>query len=536
MKIALAQLDYKIGDFAGNKAKIVNAIDKARNEGANLVVFSELSICGSFPFDLLNRDEFLAQCKQTINEIAEHCTDISAIVGAPMRGGDELYNVAYLLCNGRIDDCVFKMQITDNDATNESHYFNPNMLWEPFEVEDESVAVFVGRDLLNAVSDEILDRIAEYKPSAIIDITAVPFAHNREISNEMMASACALQFNTPTILLNQVGANAELIYDGASCVVDAEGNAVRRLASFAEDFAIVDTEEVGAGHCLPLQPADDDYVAQIHDALILGLRDYFGKMGFRSATLGLSGGIDSAVVAALAVEALGSENVRVLLMPSKYSSDHSVNDAVVLAENLHIQYDTVAIQPIVDAFGTALSDIFAGTHPNVTEENLQARTRGTLMMALSNKFGNMLLNTSNKSEASVGYGTLYGDLCGGLSVLGDVYKTDVYKLARYINRNGEIIPENSITKAPSAELRPDQKDTDSLPDYSVLDVVLSKYMEQGMSVEQIVAEGFDEAIVNKAVSMLNRNDYKRFQCPPILRVTTKAFGSDWRMPLVAKRS
>lgn len=535
MKIALAQLDYKIGDFADNKAKIANAIAKAKTDGADLVVFSELSVSGSFPFDLLKRDEFLSQCKQTVGEIAEYCTGISAIVGAPVQAGDELYNAAYLLCDGKIDDCVFKMQISDSDSIDEQRYFNANMLWEPFEIGEENVAVFVGRDLLNAVSDEILDRMSESKPSVVIDIAALPFAHNREITNEMQTAAAALQFNTPAILLNQVGANAELIYDGASCVIDAEGNTVKRLASFAEDFAIVDTDELKAGHYLPLQPADDDYVAQIHDALVLGLRDYFAKMGFKAATLGLSGGIDSAVVVALAVEALGSGSVRVLLMPSKYSSDHSVNDAVVLAENLHIQYDTIAIQPIVDAFGTALSDVFAGTQPNVTEENLQARARGTLMMALSNKFGNMLLNTSNKSEASVGYGTLYGDLCGGLSVLGDVYKTDVYKLARYINRNGEIIPENSITKAPSAELRPDQKDTDSLPEYSVLDAVLSKYMEHGMTIEQIVAEGFDETIVTKAVSMLNRNDYKRFQCPPILRVTTKAFGSDWRMPLVAKR-
>lgn len=535
MKIALAQLDYKIGDFSGNKAKIANAIAKAKTDGADLVVFSELSVCGSFPFDLLKREEFLSQCKQTIDEVAEYCTGISAVVGAPIQAGDELYNAAYLLCDGKVDDCVFKMQIADSDATNESHYFVPNMLWEPFEVGGENVAVFIGRDLLNAVSDEIIDRISDCKPSAIINMTAIPFAHNREITNEMQTAAGALQFGVPTACVNQIGANAELIYDGASCVADVDGNIIKRMAQFAEDYAVIDTDEISARHYIPLQPSDNDYVAQIHDALVLGLRDYFAKMGFRSATLGLSGGIDSAVVVSLAVEAIGSENVRVLLMPSKYSSDHSVNDAEALAKNLHIQYDTIAIQPIVDAFAASLSDVFAGTQPNVTEENLQARARGTLMMALSNKFGNMLLNTSNKSEASVGYGTLYGDLCGGLSVLGDVYKTDVYKLARYINRNGEIIPENSITKAPSAELRPDQKDTDSLPEYSVLDAVLSKYMEYGLTVEQIVAEGFDEKIVTKAVAMLNRNDYKRFQCPPILRVTTKAFGADWRMPLVAKR-
>lgn len=531
MKIAVAQLNYKIGDFASNKEKIFEAISKAEAQGANLVVFSELSVCGSFPFDLLKRSDFLAQCKATLDEIAARCTNIAAIVGAPMQSGDELYNAAYLLCNGKIDDCVFKMNVSDNNAISEQHYFTTNKLWETFEIGKERVAVLLGNDVIYSNNDTLIDTITKSKAAAVINIVAVPFAFNREVTNEAKTAAGALVFGTPTIFVNQVGANAELIYDGGSCMANVEGKVIMRMAQFAEDFAIVDTSEIE--QTKELEPIETDDIAQIHDALILGIKDYFAKTGFKTATLGLSGGIDSAVVVSLAVEALGKENVRVLLMPSKYSSDHSVNDATALAQNLQIQYDTVAIQPIVDAFGASLADVFAGTQPNVTEENLQARVRGTLVMAMSNKFGNLLLNTSNKSEAAAGYGTLYGDLCGGLSILGDVYKTDVFKLARYINRNGEIIPENTITKAPSAELRPGQKDSDSLPDYSILDAILFRYIELGKTAEQIIADGFDASTVEKTIRLLNSNDYKRFQCPPILRVTTKAFGAEWHMPLVA---
>jgi NAD+ synthase (glutamine-hydrolysing) len=303
------------------------------------------------------------------------------------------------------------------------------------------------------------------------------------------------------------------------------------LNYFEEDFRIIDTEHP-TGKLQPKTPT----IEKIHHALVVGIRDYFSKMGFSKATLGLSGGIDSALVLVLAVEALGKDNVRVLLMPSRYSSDHSVDDALQLARNLDIQYEIIPIQEMVDSFEQSLSEVFANLPNDITEENIQARTRGVLLMALSNKFGNILLNTTNKSESAVGYGTLYGDMNGGLSVLGDVYKTDIFKMARWINRQGEIIPENTITKPPSAELRPDQKDSDSLPDYELLDQILFDYIELNLSPQEIIAKGFDEATVLRTVRMVNNNEYKRFQAPPILRVSSKAFGFGRRMPLVARYS
>ncbi|HOO84646.1 MAG TPA: NAD(+) synthase, partial [Prolixibacteraceae bacterium] len=317
---------------------------------------------------------------------------------------------------------------------------------------------------------------------------------------------------------------------GGSMMIDRKGTVLHEMAYFEEDFKIIDTQQPGRKQ---LQ-ASKSSIEKIHDALLLGIRDYFAKTGFKTATLGLSGGIDSAVVCALAVRALGAQNVRVLLMPSKYSSDHSVADAEALAENLGIRTDLINIQKIVDEYDNALSGIFEGLTPDVTEENIQARTRGTLLMALSNKFGNILLNTSNKSECAVGYGTLYGDMNGGLAVIGDVYKTDVFRLARFINSEKEIIPENTIVKPPSAELRPDQKDSDSLPEYDVLDQILFRYIEMNLSPNDIIAEGFETDTVRRAVRLVNMNEYKRFQAPPILRVSSKAFGFGRRMPLVAK--
>ncbi len=334
----------------------------------------------------------------------------------------------------------------------------------------------------------------------------------------------------PILYINQIGAQTELIFDGGSVFIDAKGEIVKELHYFKEDFLVVDTKYPGRKQ---LQ-IKTEYITKIHDALVLGIRDYFHKMGFKRATLGLSGGIDSAVTAVLAVQALGAENVRVLLMPSKYSSGHSVEDARQLAENLGIRYDIVQIQGAVDQFEKELAPLFAGTNFDITEENIQARARGIYVMALSNKFGHILLNTTNKSESAVGYGTLYGDMNGGLAVLGDVYKTDVFKMARYINRNSEIIPENTIVKPPSAELRPDQKDTDSLPDYEVLDGILFRFIELNKSPEEIVADGYDEETVNRVIRMVNMNEYKRFQAAPILRVSSKAFGFGRKMPLVAK--
>ena len=356
------------------------------------------------------------------------------------------------------------------------------------------------------------------------------FRSNQEEWRQNVLVSKAKKYKVPILYVNQVGAHTELIFDGGSVFINEKGRIVSELKYFEEDFRIIDTKSENTEQ---LQP-ETDTIEKIYNALILGIQDYFRKMGFKKATLGLSGGIDSAITLVLAERALGAENLRVLLMPSKYSSGHSVADAVQLAENLNIRYDVVPIQEPVDAFEKTLSPLFEGTQPDITEENIQARARGIFLMAISNKFGHILLNTTNKSECAVGYGTLYGDMNGGLAVLGDVYKTDIFKMARWINRENEIIPENTILKPPSAELRPNQKDTDSLPDYPVLDGILFRYIELNLSPAEIVAGGYDPAVVNRVIKMVNTNEYKRFQAAPILRVSSKAFGFGRKMPLVAR--
>jgi NAD+ synthase (glutamine-hydrolysing) len=341
------------------------------------------------------------------------------------------------------------------------------------------------------------------------------------------------RFGLPVISVNQVGANTDLIFDGGSMAINAKGKLATKLKFFEEDFQIVDTEDE-AFSSSSIEISTDDSIENIHDALVLGVRDYFNKMGFSKATLGLSGGIDSALTLVLAQRALGNENIRVLLLPSQFSSQHSVDDAVKLATNLNIKYDTINIANPFNAIKESLSDIFGSLPEDLAEENIQARIRGTLLMALSNKFGHLLLNTSNKSEAAVGYGTLYGDMSGALGVLGDVYKTEVFALARYINKDEEVIPVNTITKPPSAELRPDQKDSDSLPEYDILDKILFQFIEGHKSAKEIIALGFDPNTVNRTLKMVNISEHKRYQSPPILRVSSKAFGFGRKMPLVAK--
>nr|MDA3928835.1 NAD+ synthase [Prolixibacteraceae bacterium] len=375
-----------------------------------------------------------------------------------------------------------------------------------------------------------LEKLKKYNPDLVINIAASPFSFDQEGNRKGIMLKNAKEYNLPIVYVNQVGAQTELIFDGGSMVINNDGNVEQELAYFKEDFRIVDIDDFPEKNIQKHFPT----IEKIHDALVCGIKDYFGKIGFKSATLGLSGGIDSAVVAVLAARALGPENVRVLLMPSKYSSGHSITDAEDLANNLGIQYQTVNIQDMVDDFEKSLSPIFGELPIDVTEENIQARTRGVLVMAISNKFGNILLNTTNKSESSVGYGTLYGDMNGGLSVLGDVYKLDVFKLARFMNKDSEVIPENTIVKPPSAELRPDQKDTDSLPDYEILDAILYKYIELNQSPNEIIEQGFEKAIVQRVIRLVNMNEYKRFQAPPILRISSKAFGFGRKMPLVAR--
>lgn len=546
MKVAFAQLNYTIGDFEGNSDKIIGHIEKAKNEGADLVVFSELSVTGYYPHDLLEKKEFIQNAENAVEKIAEKCLGIAAIVGAPRINenarGKQLYNSSFFLSEGKIQHIQNKTLLPTYDIFDEYRHFEPNREFKIVEFKGEKIAITIcedlwdeqptanefGKDKLYQVSP--MEELSKLNPDFVINISASPFSYNQEEWRKNVLINKAKKYKVPILYINQVGAQTELIFDGGSVFIDKNGEIVKELKYFEEDFQVVDTANIGKKQ---LQPKAE-IIEKIHDALVLGIRDYFTKMGFRKATLGLSGGIDSALTLVLAVRALGAENIRVLLMPSKYSSDHSIDDARQLAENLGVQYDIVNIQSAVDAFETGLSPLFTGTTPDVTEENIQARARGIYLMAISNKFGHILLNTTNKSECAVGYGTLYGDMNGGLAVLGDVYKMDVFRLSSFINREREIIPQNTITKPPSAELRPNQKDSDSLPEYHDLDRMLFSYIELNMSPQEIVDMGFDEKVVNRVIRMVNMNEYKRFQAAPILRISSKAFGFGRRMPLVAR--
>jgi NAD+ synthase (glutamine-hydrolysing) len=546
VKIALVQNNYHIGNFSDNSSKIIQSINKAQAAGADLVVFSELSVCGYYPHDMLERSEFIEKTQIAVENIASQCLNIAAIVGAPTvnysRRGKRLYNSALFIRNGVVEKTIHKTLLPTYDIFDEYRHFEPNRNFDVIELKGEKIALTICEDLWDNqpsnnsfAKSELyitspLEELSKFNPYCIINIAASPFSNDQEDSRKTVLKNNACKYSVPLVYVNQVGAQTEIVFDGGSMVIDAKGEIIHELKYFTEDFRIVDLADLNQKN---IQPGVTP-IKKIYDALVLGISDYFGKCGFWSATLGLSGGIDSAVVAVLAVRALGPQNVRVLLMPSKYSSKHSVDDAVALAQNLGIEYQTIPIQKIVDEFEYGLSPVFGDLPPDVSEENIQARARGVLLMALSNKFGNILLNTSNKSECAVGYGTLYGDMNGGLSVLADVYKTDVFNLAHFINQKSEIIPNNTIIKPPSAELRPDQKDSDSLPDYAVLDKILYAYIEQNKSPNEIIKQGFDSEIVFKTIRLVNYNEYKRFQTPPILRVSSKAFGFGRKMPLVAQ--
>lgn len=547
MKIAIAQLNFIVGNFEYNYQKIKASIINASNKGADLILFSELAICGYPPHDMLEKPEFTNTCLNYINKLAKLCTNIAAIVGSPSLNnnpnGKALYNSAFFLANGSVQSIHHKALMPTYDIFDEYRYFEPCYNFTTVNYKGKNIAITIcedlwdntplpdsfGRNKLYPVSP--ITELSKFNPHFIINIAASPFAmHKNEVKHKIF-SKHAQQYKLPVFYVNQTGANTDLIFDGGSMVLNTKGEVIDTLKLFDEDFKIYNLEEINKHNAITIA---DLGVKNINNALVLGIRDYFTKSGLKQATLGLSGGIDSAVVLVLAVEALGAENVRVLLLPSQYSSNHSVSDAVALANNLKVQYNILNIQPAFECFKSTLSPIFNNLPQNIAEENIQARTRGVLLMAISNKFGHILLNTTNKSEMAVGYGTLYGDMNGGLSVLGDVYKTDVYKLAHYMNREKEIIPVNTITKAPSAELRPDQKDSDSLPDYDILDAVLYRYIEQQKSETEIITEGFDPTLTQRIIKMVNFNEYKRFQTPPVLRISSKAFGLGRKMPLVAK--
>jgi NAD+ synthase (glutamine-hydrolysing) len=542
VKIALAQINYHIGNFKNNFKKISDAIGKAKAEKADLIVFSELAVSGYPPRDFLEFEDFIDRCDSTIDRIAAQCKGIAAIVGSPTRNpeikGKDLFNTAFFLEDGKVRSKHFKTLLPNYDIFDEYRYFEPNSDFYLVEFKGKKLAITICEDLWN-VGDDLLyrinpmDELFKLKPDIMINIAASPFDYDQAKKRKSVLLRNVEKYKLPLIYVNHVGAQTELLFDGGSLAINSKGVITDEMAYFEEDFRIIDIED-SESKTEPGEIRESSKIELIHDGLVMGVKNYFEKLGFRKAILGLSGGIDSAVTLVLAVEALGKENVRSILLPSRFSSDHSVKDAEDLANNLGSPYDIIPIEEAYKSFSHIMEPFFEGLPFNVTEENIQARTRGVILMALSNKFGYILLNTSNKSEAAVGYGTLYGDMNGGLSVIGDVYKTEVFDLARYINRNNEIIPRNTITKPPSAELRPNQKDSDSLPDYDILDTILYQYIEKRQGPNELIEMGFDEKIVHRILKLVNTNEYKRYQTPPMLRVSPKAFGMGRRMPIVAK--
>ena len=546
MKIALAQLNYHIGNFESNTAKIIDHIKKARTNGADLVVFAELCVPGYPSRDFLEFDEFIDLCETSAQKIAAECTDIACIIGLPTPNhrleGKELNNSAYFIENGKVTGVAHKALLPNYDIFDEYRYFEPATEFNCIDFKGHRIALTICEDLWNTIENPLyitrpMDILMQQEPDVMINIAASPFAYNHDEERIEILSDNAKRYQLPLLYVNNVGAQTELIFDGGSLVFDNTGKMLDEMPYFEESVAYYDLDEKGAitfEHPSTLRTEKQSDIEQIHKGIILGIKDYFYKSGFKQAILGLSGGIDSAVVCALAAEALGPKNVMAVLLPSRFSSDHSIKDAEDLVKNLGCLHETIAIKDITEAFETTLKPQFDGLPFNIAEENIQSRSRAVVLMAMCNKLGYILLNTSNKSEAAVGYGTLYGDMCGGLSVIGDVYKTQVFELARHINKDREIIPINSITKPPSAELRPDQKDTDSLPEYDVLDKILAEYIEGRSSSATIIKMGYDEKTVRRVIKLINLAEHKRYQTPPILRVSPKAFGMGRRMPIVGK--
>ena len=570
MKIALAQQNYHIGNFEDNTRKIIEGIKKAKEQGADLVVFSELCVCGYAPGDFLEFPDFINKCYEAIDRIKEHADSIGVLIGSPARNpqkeGKDLFNAVFLLHEKEIKGEIHKTLLPNYDVFDEYRYFEPAYDWKVLEFQGKKLAVTICEDIWNMGDNPLyritpMEQLIPYKPDVMINLSASPYNYAQDIVRNSIIKAHTLKYKLPMLYCNAIGSHTELIFDGGSLVYDINGKQVKEMKYFEEDFQLFELDElsklsessqvspvggdlegayfysakeVGTGEDILAYLTNDKNIDEIYHALILGMRDYFKKMGFNKAILGASGGIDSAVTQVLAVHALGKENVSVLLMPSQFSSSHSVEDAEQLSKNLGNQHNIIPIKNIFESFISELKPIYKDLPFGLAEENIQARTRGNLLMAVANKFGYILLNTSNKSELATGYGTLYGDMAGGLSVLGDVYKMQVYALAKYINRAKEIIPVNIINKAPSAELRPDQKDSDSLPEYDTLDRVLYEYIELRNGPKEIKAKGYDSALVDRILKLVNTNEYKRKQFCPILRISCKAFGVGRRMPVVGK--
>ena len=544
MRIALAQINPTVGDIAGNARKMQQFIDRAKAERADLCVFPELSLIGYPPKDLLLKPYFIDDNLRTLKSMAAAVHGIDVIVGYAERNdspvGRPLHNAVALLRDGAIVSRHFKTLLPTYDVFDESRYFEPGPVKEKLPIiAGKPVGLSICEDLWN---DErlIARRLYHINPIAdlaaagadvILNSSASPFVVGKHAFRLELFGSQARHFGKPLVYVNQVGGNDELVFDGNSVVLDADGRVIAQAKDFEEDLLIADLP--GGAKTLHVPSSG---IESIYKALILGLHDYVNKCGFRSVVVGLSGGIDSALTAALAVAALGREKVVGLAMPSRFSSDHSVADAAKLAENLGIEFHNIPIAAIHNAYESTLTESFAGRAPDVTEENLQARIRGGLLMAFSNKFNHLLLTTGNKSEIAVGYCTLYGDMCGGLAVISDLPKTTVWEMSRWINqtRQKELIPESSINKVPSAELRPNQTDQDSLPPYEILDAILFRYVEEEKSAAQIIADGFESATVQRVIQLIDRSEYKRRQAAPGLKVTSRAFGFGRRMPIAAR--
>ena len=565
MKIALAQQNYHIGNFEGNLHKMKTAIATALQQGADLIVFSELSVCGYPPRDFLEFSDFLQECQLTVDALRNDSKQIGIIVGAPDKNesglGKDLFNAAWFLYNGEVIGISHKTLLPTYDIFDEYRYFEPAFEWNIIEFKGERIALTICEDIWNLGDNPLyricpMDQLMHQQPTLMINISASPFDYDHAEDRKEVIRANVLKYNLPMFYCNAVGSQTEVVFDGGSLVMNRKGQLVHELDYFKEDLAIVDLAQldhaaetvatkVNLNKDMRVSRVNDPdkilpyliqekNIGEIHQSLLLGIKDYFQKMGFKKAILGSSGGIDSAVALALACEALGADNVTAVLMPSQFSSDHSVTDAVQLSKNLNNPYEVIPIKDIFQSFETSLHPMFKDLPFGLAEENMQSRTRGNLLMAIANKFGYILLNTSNKSELSTGYGTLYGDMAGGLSVLGDIYKVQVFALARYINREKEIIPVSIIEKAPSAELRPNQKDSDSLPEYETLDPILYQYIERRQGPAEIIAMGYDPALVKRILHLVNVNEYKRNQFCPIIRVSCKAFGVGRRVPIVGK--
>jgi NAD+ synthetase len=542
MKVALAQINPTVGDIPGNERKILSAVADAKAAGADLVVLPELAVAGYPPKDLLLKPKFVADQIAARDRIAAAAKGIAVLVGFAepneSPAGHVLRNSAALAVDGEIVSIHQKSLLPTYDVFDESRYFDPAARVELATLKGKRLGVSICEDLWNdpeLVTRQLYRRnpiaeLAAQGAEAMVNCSASPFVLGKHDFRRTLFGGQAAKHRLPLVYCNQVGGNDELVFDGNSMVLGRDGRVIAQAKDFEEDLLIADLDRPERNRV----ETPSKGIESVHKALVLGLRDYVLKTGFRSVVLGLSGGIDSAVTAVLAAEALGRENVVGVAMPSRYSSDHSVADAKALAENLGLPFHIVPIADVHAGFERTLAPVFAGLQPDVTEENLQARCRGVILMAMSNKFGHLLLTTGNKSELAVGYCTLYGDMCGGLAVISDVPKTMIYDLARWMNRKGEVVPQRTIDKAPSAELRPNQTDQDSLPPYDVLDAILEQYVEKERSAAEIVSAGFDAATVTRVIRMVDRAEYKRRQAAPGLKITSRAFGFGRRMPIAQR--